>query len=562
MATAIRPTIGGYLLARLRECGIDTLFGVPGDFNLVLLERLIEADRLRWVGNCNELNAAYAADGYARMKGAAALVVTYGVGDLSALNGIAGSFAEHVPVICISGMPPLQAIRQRMILHHTSGIGNIEDVMSCMSQFTVAQARITPANATAEIDRLLETALREKLPVYLQIPCDIVDLEVEAPATPLNLAPLRSDSTQLARAVEQIVRRLDLAQCPAILIDGDAHRFGLRPLICALGQTLEIPFAAMASGRTVFDEQHPLYCGIYAGAASTPKVAETIEQSDCLLAIGVRFFDVTTCVHSHRIPEANMIAIDPFAVSIDGQTFEGVTAADVLRELARHFSGRTTKASMSNLVSSFGPVAEAADPQAPLTHANLWPRIEQFLAPGDVVLAESGTVSAGIGGVRLPAGAAFIHQALWASIGYALPALLGAMLAQPGRRHVLFIGDGSLQMTAQELSTIFRHGLKPIVFVVNNGGYTIERVIYGREAVYNDIRNWDYCALPRVFSDGEAPETAKASTAGEFETALRRAQDSDCFTLIELVLDRFDAPEGLLRMGSRVAEFNFGAGEQ
>lgn len=561
MAAITKATVGTHLITRLHECGIDTVFGVPGDFNLVLLERLIESDWLRWVGNCNELNAAYAADGYARIQGAAALVVTYGVGDLSAMNGIAGSFAEHVPVICISGMPPLQAIRQRMILHHTSGIGDLEDVMNCMSQFTAAQARITPANAVAEIDRLLRTALREKLPVYLQIPCDIVNLAVEASVPPLDLAPRCSDSEQLTRAVDLISHKLSHAKRPAILIDGDAHRFGLRPLICALGQELAIPFAAMASGRTVFDEQHPLYCGIYAGAGSAPKVAETIEESDCLLAIGVRFFDVTTCVHTHRIQKANMIAIDPFAVSIEGQTFEGVTAADVLRALAQHFNSQTAGAISLRAASAVAPVVEPADPQAPLAHANLWSRIERFLAAGDVVLAESGTAAAGIGSIRLPAGAMFIHQTLWASIGYALPALLGSMLAQPERRHVLFIGDGSVQMTAQELSTLFRHGLKPIVFVINNGGYTIERVIFGRESIYNDIQNWDYCALLPAFADSAAIQTAKVSTVGELETALRRAEDSDCFTLIELVLDKFDAPKGLLRMGSRVAEFNFGACE-
>ncbi|MDR3763875.1 MAG: thiamine pyrophosphate-binding protein [Acidobacteriota bacterium] len=556
----IRSTIGGYLRTRLSECGIDAAFGVPGDFNLVLLERLLENDDLCWVGNCNELNAAYAADGYARMKGAAALVITYGVGDLSALNGIAGAFAEHVPVICISGVPPLHAIRQRMMLHHTSGAGNIEDVMGCMAQFTAAQARITPANAAREIDRLLETAMREKRPVYLQVPCDIVNLEIEAPSAPLNLAPLQSDRKQLERAVGAVAERLENARRPAILIDGDAHRFGLRPLICELGQTLGVPFAALASGRTIFDEQHPLYRGIYAGVASTGQAAETVEQSDCLLAIGVRFFDITTGLHTHNIDDENLVAIDPFSVSVDGKTFEGVGAADVLRELNLHF-GSKGKSTAAAEVAMQAPLS-IAEPQASLSYESLWQQLERFLEPGDVVIAESGTSSASIGGIRLPAGSAFIHQTLWASIGYALPAMLGSMLAQPARRHVLFIGDGSVQMTAQELSTMFRCGLKPVIFVINNAGYTIERAIYGREAVYNDIQSWDYRALPEVFRDGSPLLTVRAATQSELQVALEAAQRADRFTLIEVMLEKTDMPKGMVNFGKRVAEFNFGGGEQ
>jgi indolepyruvate decarboxylase len=562
MSAPRRTSIGHYLLTRLRECGIDTVFGVPGDFNLTFLEQLTRTPKLRWVGNCNELNGAYAADGYARMKGAAALVVTYGVGDLSALNGLAGSFAERVPVICISGLPPLQAIRDRMIMHHTSGMGNLEDVMDCVRQFTVAQARLEPANAAIEIDRLLSTALRERRPVYLQFPCDIVNLEIDAPLSPLEVTQPRSDSKQLARAVGKVVERIKRSKSPMILVDGDAHRFGLRPWLCALGEALKIPFASLASGRTIFNEQHPLYSGIYAGEGSSPGVGEAVEHSDCLLGIGVRLFDITTGIFSHRIPEAHLVRIDPFVVSANGETFEGVVAAELLEELTKVFAPNSSPVSAhvpeQSPATSFAP----AESQDPLSHVNLWPRIEAFLAKNDVIIAESGTVSAGIGGIRLPADCAFIHQTLWASIGYALPATLGAMMAEPSRRHLLFIGDGALQMTAQEISTLFRQKLKPIIFVVNNSGYTIERVIFGKRSEYNDIQNWNYRALPQVFSENAKLRTFKAATVGELDAVLKIAQQSDCFTLIELILDAFDAPQGLFRMGSRVAKFNYGLDEE
>lgn len=150
-------TIGDFLLRRLQEFGIRHLFGVPGDYNLTLLEQVEALPTLDFIGNCNELNAAYAADGYARTQGFGAVLTTYGVGDLSALNGIAGAYAERVPVIMVSGMPPLHAIIDRALMHHTLGDGNYDNIMVTLRQFTVAQARITVENAAMEIDRVLQT---------------------------------------------------------------------------------------------------------------------------------------------------------------------------------------------------------------------------------------------------------------------------------------------------------------------------------------------------------------------------------------------------------------------
>ncbi len=554
-------SIGDYLITRLREAGIRHLIGVPGDFNLAFLEQVMAHQGIEWVGTCNELNAAYAADGYARVNGAAALLVTYGVGDLSALNGIAGAHAEHVPVICISGMPPLNAIRNRRVLHHTSGTGKYEDVLNCMAQFTAAQARITPAKAAVEIDRLLRTALRERQPVYLQLPSDITQLEIDAPAEPLSTHTYNGDVQQTERAVELLAARIASAKRPALLVDADAHRFGLRPLICALGDRCGIPFASMSSGRSIFNEQHPLYRGIYAGKASAPETLETIEGSDCLIAIGVRFFDATTCFFSHRIPMPDTIVLDPFCATIDGHIFEGVTASEILTALVDRFPRRaatavaTAQATQKN--SALEMDIEPAGKQK-LTHARLWPRIARFLREGDVILAESGTSHSGLLGIRLPANTTFISQTTWGSIGYTLPALLGSCLAQPERRQLLFIGDGSLQMTAQEISTILRLGFKPIVVVINNAGYTIERVILGAQSSYNDIQNWNYAALPGALSNGRSFRGYSAATEAELDRVLDEVESSDSFTLIELMMDKLDAPAGLLRMGPMIAEFDFG----
>jgi indolepyruvate decarboxylase len=555
--TVSKCTIGSYLLARLRELGIEKLLGVPGDFNLAFLEQVSACAGMDWVGCCNELNTAYAADGYARIHGVAALLLTYGVGDLSALNGIAGANAEHVPVICISGVPPLRAIHKREVLHHTSGNGDFEDVMTCMAQFTAAQARITPANAAIEIDRLLATCLREKRPVYLQLPSDISYLEIDAPAGSLTAASPSGDPMQVKRLVELMAQRITEAKRPVLLVDADAHRFGLRPYLCRLGERCGLPFAGMASGRSVFNEQHPLYMGIYAGQAGSQEAQQMIERSDCLITVGARFFDATTGYFSHEIPTDGTIVLEPYSATINGRVFEGITAREVLEQLAERLP-EAAKASEGERRQGTECGEDEIRPEEPLNHERLWPRLGRFVREGDVVIAENGCAQSGMAGVRLPADTTYIGQTTWGSIGYTLPALLGSMLAAPQRRHLLFIGDGSLQMTAQELSTILRHGLKPIIFVLNNRGYTIERVILGPQAKYNEIQNWNYAELADSFADGRPLRSYVVSTEGELETALTRAAAESEFTVIELRLEKLDAPAGLKRMGAQIVKFNFG----
>src|SRR5215475_5083309 len=183
-----RVTIGDFLLRRLEEAGIQHLFGVPGDYNLALLQQLEDADSLKWIGTCNELNASYAADGYARLNGLGALLVTNGVGALSAINGVAGSYSEHVPVICIAGSIPLRSIDRGLGMHHTMADGTWDHFLDAFATVTAAQARLTPRNAASEIDRLIVTAWQEKLPVYMELPSDIAYLDIEVPTDPLTLA--------------------------------------------------------------------------------------------------------------------------------------------------------------------------------------------------------------------------------------------------------------------------------------------------------------------------------------------------------------------------------------
>src|SRR5215831_13482752 len=297
-----RITIGDFLLRRLREADVRHLFGVPGDYNLELLQQLQDSGALTWVGTCSELNASYAADGYSRLNGLGALLVTNGVGALSAINGVGGAYSEHVPVICIAGSIPLRSIDRGLGMHHTMADGSFDHFLNAYAHVTVAQARLTPRNAAGEIDRLILTAWREKLPVYLELPSDIAYLEIEVPTSPLVLSDSPSDPERLRSCIAAVTERLSTAKSPAILIDADGERFGVASELMALAEKLQAPIAVIIAAKSVIDETFAHYLGVYNGKASEPHVRMAIETSDCLLAIGYRPIEVTTGDFTSSLP--------------------------------------------------------------------------------------------------------------------------------------------------------------------------------------------------------------------------------------------------------------------
>src|SRR5262245_56315863 len=241
----MKQSIGDFLLRRLKEAGVRHLFGVPGDYNLELLQQLQDAGALEWVGTCSEANASYAAEGYARLIGLGALLVTNGVGALSAINGVGGSYSEHVPVICIAGSIPLRSIDRGLGMHHTMADGGWDHFLDAYAHVTAAHARITPRNAATEIDRLLLTAWREKLPVYMELPSDIAYLDIEVPGDPLVLTEPPSDPERLHSCVAAIAQRLSAATSPAILVDADADRFGVASELLELAEKMQAPVAVI-----------------------------------------------------------------------------------------------------------------------------------------------------------------------------------------------------------------------------------------------------------------------------------------------------------------------------
>ncbi|WP_342319377.1 alpha-keto acid decarboxylase family protein [Corynebacterium mayonis] len=546
-------TIGEFLISRLKALGITEILGVPGDFNLSFLEQISEAENFRFVGTCNELNAAYAADGYARLHGIGALLTTYGVGELSALNGIAGARAEHVPVISLAGAPPQYATEYRWNLHHSLADGNYDNMLDAFRPFTEVAIRVSPMNVVEEVDRALRSCVREKRPVHIQIPSDITHLEVEVPDEPFTVTLPSSDGERRKAAVESFLHAFDKAKKPVLLLDQDTNRHGFTELFRRIIDRAQIPFAHMSSGKAQLNERHPLCIGTYNGAASAPGVQDVVEGSDFLITTNPRFIEVNSGNFTHSLPEANVINFGDQHMKMGEDFYVGINSLEVLEDIAASLPEKKATDAPAHPAPEYSVTASA-----PLTQARLWPRMANFIREDDVVVAEAGTSNIGLGPQRMPNGVTYINSPIWGSIGFTLPALMGAMFAAPQRRHLLFIGDGSFQLTAQELSTILREDLAPIIFLINNRGYTIERFILGMEQEYNDIQNWQFGALPRVFKSDTSMKSYHARTEGELEEVLAELEEADHGAFVELHLDPFDAPKALQAFGPATATFDFG----
>jgi indolepyruvate decarboxylase len=548
----MKQSIGNFLLRRVQEAGIRHIFGVPGDYNLELLQQLQDAGALKWVGTCNELNASYAADGYARLNGLGALTVTNGVGPLSAINGVGGSYSEHVPVICIAGSIPLRSIDRGLGMHHTMADGSWDHFLNAYAHVTAAHARLTPRNAATEIDRLILTAWQEKLPVYMELPSDIAYLDIEVPADPLVLAEPSSDPERLRSCIAAIAERLSAATSAAILVDADADRFGVASELAELAEKTQAPVAVINAAKAVIDETFPHYVGVYNGAASEPHTREAIETSDCLLAIGYRPIEVTTGDFSASLP-ANTIHARPYSVDVGDDNYQAVT----LKEVLKGVTGAVAPSPNRPPRQAAAAVAARAhaDGSAKVTQAAYWQAMQEYLREGDVLFVDNGTAFTLLG-LRLPPKCSFVGSINWGSIGYSVGALLGALTAAPERRHILFVGDGSFQVSAQELSTILRHDHKPVIFLVNNGGYTIERGYLGKDETYNDIANWAYADLPKVFRRDTTARSFVVKTIGDLQDALSAPNDTMIF--VESIMDAHDALGPVINSSNKGAELDYG----
>jgi pyruvate decarboxylase len=567
--------LGEFLFTRLRQLGVDSVHGVPGDFNLELLD-YVEPSGLHWVGSCNELNAAYAADGYARIKGLGAIVTTFGVGELSAVNAIAGAYAERAPVVHIVGTPRRDVQDNRIPVHHTFNDGDHRRFVQVHSSITVAQACLRdPLDSPGKIDAALQQCLIHSRPVYIEIPLDMAELPVPRSLldTPLML-PEPVMTPKLSQALDSVLDRIRSSKQPCILVDGESRAYDMLAEVQQFVDATKWPTWSSTFGKGLVDETRSNFHGVYMGLQK-PEQKSFIDSSDLVVVFGPHFSTTNSFQLSAIPPPATSVLFASTSIRVGSTEYRDLPPKFFLTQLldALHReSAPVFKYDAYPELETPRSLAESIGPTKPgelVNQKEFYLRFSSFLRPGDVVLAETGTAGYGAREFVLPAGCRFFGPSTWLSIGYMLPAAQGAALAQrdkthsmqngngngnghgqtPSGRTILLIGDGSLQVTVQELSTIIRENLNVVVLVVNNNGYTIERCIHGQNQGYNDISTWRYLEAPKLFGAPEGKRnTATIRTWADLEALGqdKNFTDGEGLRMVEVFMERDDAPIGLL----------------
>ncbi|MFZ0380391.1 MAG: thiamine pyrophosphate-binding protein [Solirubrobacteraceae bacterium] len=553
---ATGSTVGTYLATRLEQAGVRDYFVVPGDFNLLLLDQILENPRLRMIGCCNELNAGYAADGYARSNGVAAMVVTYSVGGLSALNAVACAYAEDLPVIVVVGGINSDSEWQDKIIHHALGEVRYDYQREIYAHVTAGAFSVRhAADAPVMIDGAIDLALRRRKPVMLEIACNLASMPVPAPRPRRFGAAPASDTAALADAADHAADLLNKASRPVLVSGSKLRPPASREAFLKLADAAGYAVASVPAGKGMFPETHPAYVGIYWGPVSWPGVASVVESADAYLFAGTLLSDYATTGFTAMIDPKKLLLALPGEVRLPGATYAGVQLADFLGALA----GKIRRNDASLVEFARGEMKEeppADAPGNPLTIAEVSRQIHNALGGDTALLVETGDSWFHGLRMRLPEGCRFEIQFQAGSIGWSVPATLGYQMGfTTPTRVIAMIGDGSFQVTAQEVSTMIRYDMRPIIILVNNRGYIIEDAIH--QGPYNKIKNWDYAGLMKVWTNDEGRGLGlHAKTAGELTAALTRATTHVGPCLIEVAIDPQDCSVDMREWGTRVAAAN------
>lgn len=546
----MKKRVGEYLMDALSTAGVKKVYGVPGDFNLTFLDDIVSRDDMEWVGNTNELNASYAADGYARLNGISAMVTTFGVGELSAVNGIAGSYAERVPVVAITGAPTTAVEEAGKYVHHSLGEGKFDNYRKMFKEITTAQGYITVDNAQTEIPRLINAAISEKRPVHLHLPIDVAQSEIDVKEAFKIPEPIHQD---VSKYIEMIEQKLQTAKQPVIITGHEINSFKLHDELEQFVEQTQIPVAQLSLGKGAFNEESPFYMGIYDGSIAEEKIRDYVDNSDAILNIGAKLTDSATAGYSYGFDIDDVVMINHHDFKLN----DTVTSEFTLPNLVDGLLNIQYKNETHFPENRRAEKGDYTIDNAPLTQETYFKMMQDFIGIDDIILAEQGTSFFGAYDLNLYKDNTFIGQPLWGSIGYTLPATIGTQMSDLYRRNILLIGDGSLQLTAQDISTMIREDLKPVIFVINNDGYTVERKIHGENQPYNDIHMWDYKLLPAVFGGKDKVAVHDVETSEDLKNVfLQIDKEPNQMHFIEVKMGASDAPEKLDAIGKAFSKQN------
>lgn len=503
----MKITTADYLVKKLKFLGIKNVFGLPGDYNFNILDAIIKDDEINWVNSTNELNASYSSDGYARINGYGAVVTTYGVGELSAINGIAGSMAENVPVIHIAGVPKTSFIEKNIIVHHNFSNPNYYLFENAYKNVVETTAYLNFENAKKEIDRVFNVFVNEKKPVYIAIPVDVCEFLIDDDGFD-KIEYKKSDEKALNETVSEIISLIEKAKNPIIFFDYLCKRYNLKNEIKEFINKTNMKFGTFLMGKGIIDETNPNFTGVNGGNLSS-FVQNEIKKSDLIITAGYLNADLNTGGFSAFEKEID-IEIRKNETIIKGKVYKNVLLQDVILKL----NEKITKTFEKN---DFKQIKKKINEKGKIKVDDILPLIETVLDEDDIFTMETGLFSLSGSFLNLKKNVEYLSQTLWGSIGWATPALFGAMMADNKKCHIMFTGEGAHQLTIQEMANFFEYNLKPVIFVLNNNGYTVERVLSkDPNDKFNNITNWNYLKLIEGFSNNKDYFIKTVSTLESF----------------------------------------------
>lgn len=537
------PSISEFLISRLKSQGLEKAFGVPGDFILGFYKQLDDA--LGIIGTTNEESAGFAADAYARLKGVGCVVATYGVGALKLANSIGGAYSERSPVVIISGAPGVKERNGRMRVHHSVG-NDYNFQLEVFKKLTCAQAVLDdPNTAGYEIERVLLALNQEKRPVYIEIPRDVLNQNINYDPYKIKPpVPKTSNIDNLNEALDEAGDWIDKSKNPVLFVGIDCARYGMGEIIAKFSKKYNIPIATTILAKSVVDESSPLSLGVYFGENSSKMARETVEESDCLIMIGVEFTDLNFGFGNSNLNSKNIISCGSNKVSIRNHTYENVLFNDFIKKFVDlNLSPREPK--------FFGSKNQefVCNPSSKISVKRFFEKIDSILTKDMAVIPDVGDSLFGSLSFTVRNSNYFLAQAFYTSMGFSVPAALGVSQVKPKARSIVITGDGAFQMTGMEVSTIGKLKLNPIIFVLNNAGYTTERFIL--DGSFNDIPSWEYHKIPEVIGFGKG---LLVKTEEDLEVGVAQALKDNCMYIFNIILDQKDRSVVLEKMAKKLSE--------
>jgi TPP-dependent 2-oxoacid decarboxylase len=551
-------SIGDYLIHSLNGLGVKHIFGVPGDYILSFYDRLTKS-KISVVNTCDEQGAGFAADAYARIRGLGVVCITYGVGAFKVINTTAQAYAEKSPVVVISGSPGLKEQVKNPLLHHK--VRDFDTQKKIFDQITVASTILSdPQTAAFEIDRLLSAALRFKRPIYIELPRDLVSAPIIGHYRhPLDIsASEHSDPDALKEATVEATDMINAAKRPVIIAGEEVHRFELQDKLLALIDKTQIPVASTILSKSVISELHPLFIGVYEGAVGQEKARQYVESSDCLIILGASLSDITLGMFTAQIDQKKTIYVSAEKLSVRFHHYDNIDIRDFFDALVDANIARKDKTT-SNSYSSMTHTNKrlAIRPTVPqctvgkkISVKYVFEYLNSCLTDDMIVLADVGDALFAGADLIMHRKTKFLSPAYYASLGFAVPASIGAQLADQTLRPLVIVGDGAFQMTGMELSTVIRYGLNPIVVVLNNGIYLTEQLML--EGPFNNLQAWQYAKIPQIIGGGRG---SVVETEDQFNNAFSEALNfRNAFSILDVHLDRHDKSAALDRFAKNIAK--------